>query len=317
MKIVVLDAITLNPGDLDWDELETLGDCTIYDRTPESMIVERSREANVILTNKVPLSAHTIDNLPLLQYIGVTATGYNIVDVDAAKKRNILVTNVPTYGSESVAQMVFAHILNLTNHVAEHAQEVSKNKWAKSLDFCFWDYPLIALKGLTLGIVGAGRIGRATAKLGNAFDMNVLAYTPRQPKQQVTGIDFVGLDHLLANSDIISLHCPLTPETNGFINKERLAKMKSSAFLINTSRGALINEVDLAQALNNGVIAAAGLDVLDQEPPPPDHPLYLLENCYITPHIAWATSAARANLMKIALQNLRSFLEGKAQNVVN
>lgn len=317
MKIVVLDAFTLNPGDLDWTELKSLGVCEIYDRTPSEQIVERSLDADVVLTNKTPLSQDTIGKLSKLKYIGVLATGYDVVDVEFAGKRGIPVTNVPNYGSESVAQMVFAHILNLTNHVAQHAEEVRKNRWAHSPDFCFWDYPMIALNGLTLGIVGAGRIGMATANLGNAFHMKVIAYNPRRPLDTTDEIEFVDLEVLLKTSDIITLHCPLTPETKGFINKDRLAMMKPSAFLINTSRGALINEEDLAFALNNGIIGAAGLDVLDQEPPRPDHPLNTLKNCYITPHISWATNAARSYLMKIAIENLRSFLKGRTQNVVN
>jgi glycerate dehydrogenase len=317
MNIVVLDGYTLNPGDLSWKHLEMLGNCTIYDRTPPELIVERAKDAEVLLTNKTILSAEIIGQLTGLKYIGVLATGYNVVDISVAKSKGIPVTNIPTYGTESVAQMVFAHILNLTQKVEYHANTVKEGKWAKSIDFCYWDFPLIELKDLTLGIIGAGRIGQATAALGLAFGMKVLAYDVFHPKNLLDGIVMKDLDTVLSESDVISLHCPLTSDMEKLINSERIGIMKNTAFLINTSRGPLIDETVLADALNNNKLAGAGLDVLSIEPPSNDNPLYNAKNCFITPHIAWATKSARSRLMDVAVNNVIAFQEGNLSNVVH
>ncbi len=315
MKIVVLDGYTLNPGDLSWQGLEVLGDCTIYERSTEEEVIERAQGAEIVLTNKVEIRRDAIERLPALRYIGVLATGYNMVDVNAAGQRGITVANVPTYGTRSVAQMVFAHLLHLTQHVAEHAGSVRQGRWAACPDFCYWDYPLVELDGLTIGLVGLGRIGAATAELARAFGMQVVA-TSRSNKPGTPGVQIVDLETLLQASDVVSLHCPLTPETAGLISRERLALMKPTAYLINTSRGPLVDEAALADALNAGRLAGAGLDVLVEEPPPAEHPLYTARNCSITPHIAWATRAARARLMETAVANVAAFLEGKPQNLV-
>ena len=316
MRIVVLDGYTLNPGDLSWDGLRACGTCEIHPRTPAELVVERSREADIVITNKIELGREEIGQLPRLKYIGVTATGYNIVDLAAARGRGIPVTNVPTYGTRSVAEMVFAHLFNLTLHVGQHAQGVQEGRWTRSADFCYWDFPLTELSGKTLGIVGFGRIGRAVARAAAAFEMRVLVYdaTTVAPEQ---GIEPVDLETLFRTSDVVSLHCPLTPQTERLVNSERLAWMKPTALLINTSRGALVDDQALADALNAGRIAGAGLDVLAVEPPPADQPLFAAKNCYITPHIAWATQAARQRLLDAAVANIRAFLDGKPRNVVN
>ncbi len=317
MKIVVLDGHTLNPGDLSWDELESLGDCAIYDRTPPQEVVARAQEAQAVLTNKAVLDRDAIERLSDLEYIGVLATGYNVVDVAAASERKIVVTNVPTYGTHSVAQMVFALLLELTQRVGHHARTVREGRWTSSPDFCYWDYPLVELHGLTIGIVGFGRIGRAVSEIALGFGMKVLVYDVFVLHPPVPNVEFVDLDTLFAQSDVVTLHCPLTPDTEGLIDAERLAQMKASAFLINTSRGAIVKERDVAEALEAGRIAGAGLDVLAVEPPRADSPLLTARNCLITPHIAWATRAARARLIKAAVDNLRAFLKGRPQNVVN
>lgn len=317
MKIVVLDGYTLNPGDLSWDELAALGECVVYDRTPQEEIVKRARDAEIVLTNKAVLDSRVIERLPNLKYVGVTATGYNVVDVEAAAQRMIPVTNVPTYGTRSVAQMVFALLLELTQHAGHHAQTVRDGKWTTSEDFCYWDYPLVELDGLTLGIVGFGRIGRTVGEIARSFGMRVLVNDVFLLPPDARGVEFVDLDTLFSDSDVVSLHCPLTPDTEALVDAERLAEMKESAFLINTSRGGIINEGDLADALNSGRIAGAGLDVLSVEPPGPDNPLLTARNCLITPHIAWATRAARIRLMNAAVDNVRAFLKGRPQNVVN
>jgi glycerate dehydrogenase len=317
MRIVILDGYTSNPGDLSWVELEKLGDCVIYDRTPCDQIVARAAGARIVLTNKTPLMRETLDQLPELGYIGVLATGYNVVDVEAATRRNIVVTNVPSYSTMSVVQTAFAHLLNLTLHVAEHGQGVSAGRWSSSADFCYWDYPLVELDGLTLGLVGLGQIGRAMAQAGQAFGMKVLAYDPMPPQNLPPGVRMVELDEIFCTSDVVSLHCPLTDSTRYMVNADRLARMKPTAFLINTGRGPLVDERALAVALNAGRIAGAGLDVLAVEPPPTDHPLLRAKNCHITPHIAWATKAARKRLLHEAAENIRAFLAGGARNVVN
>lgn len=317
MRIVVLDGYTLNPGDLSWDELEALGTCRIYDRTPAAEVVPRAKDAQIVLTNKTALSGEVIQQLPQLRYVGVLATGYNIVDAAAARRRGIPVANVPTYGTRSVAQMVFAHLLNLTQHVAHHAQSVAQGRWSGCEDFCYWDYPMIELAGQTMGIVGFGRIGRATGQLALAFGMNVLACDVAVPPDSAEEVEMVELDVLLRRSDVVSLHCPLTPATERLIDRERLALMKDSAFLINTSRGPLVDEPALAEALSSGRLTGAGLDVLSVEPPGTDNPLLSADNCFVTPHVAWATKAARARLLRTVVANVRAFLDQKPQNVVN
>jgi len=317
VKIVVLDGYTLNPGDLSWDGLRALGECAIYDRTPPELTVERAREATVVLTNKVIVGREQMAQLPDMRYIGVLATGYNIVDTAAARERGIPVTNVPEYGTRSVAQMTFALLLELAQHVGHHAQTVREGRWTESPDFCYWDYPLVELAGKTMGIVGIGRIGRAAAELALAFGMTVLAHDVNTPPSLPAGVRMTELETLLRESDVVSLHCPLTAENQGLINAERLGLMKPTAFLINTSRGPLIVARDLADALNSSRLAGAGVDVLPVEPPPADNPLFTAKNCLVTPHIAWATGAARARLMDTVVENLRAFLAGKAQNVVN
>ena len=316
-RIVVLDGYTLNPGDLSWKGLEELGECSIYERSVPDQVMERSDNAEIILTNKIELSSDMIERLGSLKYIGVTATGYNIVDVEAARRRNIPVTNVPTYGTDSVAQMVFAHLLNLTQNVAHHAQTVRDGRWCKSEDFCYWDTPLIELSGLTMGIIGFGRIGRATTRLALAFGMKVIAYDVTPPEKILEGCRMVKLKDVFRLADVVSLHCPLTPQTQKMINKQNLALMKKTAFLINTSRGQLIDEQALSDALNNSQIAGAGLDVLTAEPPDQRNPLLKARNCHITPHIAWATRAARERLLNEAVENVAAFLAGEPRNVVN
>jgi glycerate dehydrogenase len=316
VAIVVLDSFCLNPGDLSWEPLEKLGECTIHERTPASQLRERVHDAEIVLTNKAPLSRDVLAGHPRLKYVGVTATGYNIVDVVAARELGIAVTNVPSYGTASVAQMVFAHILNLTQRVGDHAEAVRQGRWASSPDWCFWDFPLLELDGMTLGIIGYGRIGQAVAKLARAFGMQVLAHN-RSPIEDAEGVRAVDLDMIFRESDILSLHCPLTDETKRLVNRQRLAAMKPTALLINTSRGPLVDERALADALNAGQMAGAGLDVLDDEPPAADNPLYSAKNCYITPHIAWATRASRQRLLDAAVENVAAYLRGTPQNVVN
>lgn len=316
-KIVVLDGYTLNPGDLDCSRLTSLGECTIYPRTLPEDVVNRSLNADILITNKVPITGDAINRLPNLKYIGVLATGYDIVDIEAAKKRNIPVTNVPTYGTKSVAQMTFAHILNLTQHVAHHSETVKQGRWSESKDFCYWDYPLIELAGLNLGIIGFGRIGQTVGRIALAFGMNVLIYGKTIPKKLPEGVEKVDLEDAFRLSDILSLHCPLTEETRHVVNKNTLNLMKRESFLINTARGALIDSEALAEALNSDQIAGAGLDVLETEPPQEDNPLLLAKNCYITPHIAWATKAARGRLLDEVVKNIKAFIDTKPRNVVN
>ena len=315
MKIVVLDGYTLNPGDLSWGAMEALGECTVFDRTAPGEVLGRARGAAIVLTNKVPFDAKRMAKLPDLKYIGVLATGYNTIDTAAARKRNIVVTNVPAYATQSVAQLVFALVLELAHHAGDHSRGVHEGRWTQSKDFCYWDHPLVELDGLVMGIVGFGRIGRAVADLARAFGMKVLAHDAAAPPQ--TGAEPVDLETLFRRSDIVSLHCPLTPETEGLVNAQRLALMKPTAFLINTSRGPVVNERDLAEALASGRIAGAGLDVLSTEPPKADNPLLEAKNCILTPHIAWATRAARERLMGTVVENVRAFLAGRPQNVVS
>jgi len=316
MKITVLDGFTLNPGDLSWEGISELGDCTIYDRTPPELVVERAKESEAIFTNKVILDKDLITQLPKLKFIGVLATGYNVVDVNAAAGLGVTVTNIPAYSTESVAQMVFSHILHFAQNISVHAHSVSNGEWANSIDFAYWKTPQMELAGKTLGIIGFGQIGSAVAKIGLAFGMHIIFHN-RSKKNTDLNATQVDLNTLLINSNFISINCPLTTENSGFINSETLSKMKTSTFLVNTGRGPLINELDLAHALNQGTIAGAGLDVLSLEPASKDNPLPKAKNCFITPHIAWATVEARTRLMQIAGQNLRSFVEGNCQNKVN
>ena len=317
MKIIVLDGYTLNPGDLSWQELEKLGECTIYDRTQPDELLERANGAEILMTNKTVISRENIEKLPDLKCIGVLATGYNVVDIAAARERKIPVTNVPSYGTGAVAQMVFAHLLNLCQQVAHHSRTVSAGRWSKSPDFCYWDFPLVELSGLTMGIVGYGQIGRAVAELSKAFGMRVIFYDVRDPGELPPGVSSVDLQRLFTESDVVSLHCPLTEENHRFVDSNLLSLMKPTAFLINTSRGPLIDEDALFQALETGRIAGAGLDVLEREPPTYNCPLMKARNCFITPHIAWATQSARERLMAIAVENVRSFMAGNPVNVVN
>ena len=316
-RIVVLDGYTLNPGDLSWDGLRALGEVVLYDRTPPEAIVERAAGAAIVLTNKTPLSAETLAQLPALRYIGVLATGYNIVDTAAARARGIPVTNVPTYGTASVAQFAFALLLELCHHVGAHSAAAPQD-WPRSADWCYWRSPLVELAGKTLGIVGFGRIGRQTAKIGDAMGMRIIAHDAvRTNPPEYEGFAWAEVDDLFRQADVISLHCPLTPETKDLVNRERLARMKPSAFLINTARGPLIHERDLADALEAGTIAGAALDVLPVEPPVNGSPLLGARNCIVTPHIAWATGAARARLLDTVVDNIAAFQKGSPVNVVN
>jgi glycerate dehydrogenase len=318
MKIVVLDGFTLNPGDLSWDKLFDLGEVVLHDRTPADKIKERSLNADVLITNKTPLTEETINDLPHLKYIGVLATGYNIVDTSAAKRRNIIVTNVPSYSTMSVAQLTFALLLELCHHVQKHSDSVMEGKWAESVDFCNWDFPLIELSGKTLGIIGFGNIGKKVADIATVFGMNIIAASRHETDQsERKNFRWAEINEVLAQADIVSIHCPLLPETKGLINADSLKRMKRSAFLLNTSRGPVVVEPDLADALNNGIIACAAIDVLSIEPPLKDNPLFNAKNCLITPHIAWATKEARGRLMDIAVNNLAAFINGKRVNVVN
>lgn len=317
LKTIVLDGYALNPGDLSWDDLAKIGDCQIYDRTENDEIFDRIFEAEAVITNKVVFNEALINRLPKLKYIGVTATGYNVIDCIAAKKQGIIVTNIPAYSTNSVAQLVFAHILNITNRVELHANSVNKGEWANNLHFSYWKSPQVELSGKTIGIVGFGKIGRKVAKIASAFDMNVIFNNRSIISDIPSGCRQVGIDELFADSDFVSLNCPLTFENESFVNFELLSKMKKESVLINTGRGALINESDLAEALNSGIIAAAGLDVLSVEPPKSSNPLFTAKNCFISPHIAWATIEARKRLMKITIDNLKSYLNGQAVNVVN
>ena len=316
MKIIVLDGYGLNPGDLNWDGFDALGELTVYDRTLPSELMERAAGAEVLITNKTLITTENMAALPELKYIGVLATGYNVVDIDAAKARGIVVTNIPAYSTASVAQMVFAHILNITQRVGYYADENKQGRWTKNADFCYWDTQLVELQGKKMGIVGFGNIGQATARIAQAFGMEVCVYSSKPQFALPSGIKKMDLDELFAECDVVSLHCPLTSDTKEMVNAERLSKMKQNAILINTGRGPLINEQDLANALNEGRIAAAGLDVLSVEPSVEGNPLLTARNCFITPHIAWATLEARTRLMEIAVQNLKSYLNGQIINNV-
>lgn len=316
MKIVVLDGRTLNKGDLSWDGLQALGECHIYENTQEDEVTERCQGAEIVLTNKVRILKKEMEALPALKYIGVLATGYNVVDIEEAKKRGIIVTNIPAYSTDSVVQMVFAHILNIANQVEHYTQEIRKGKWTQNPDFCYWNTKLFELAGKKLGIVGLGHIGMSVAHVAHAFGMQVLALTSKSKDQLEDYITPVDKETLFRESDILTLHCPLTADTHHFVNKEMLSLMKPSAILINTGRGPLIDEQAVAEALNNRSLFAAGIDVMSSEPPLADNPLLTATQCYITPHIAWATYEARVRLMQISIQNIRSFQEGHIINNV-
>lgn len=318
LSIVVLDGYTLNPGDNPWTELEAFGELAVYDRTPGDQILERAREADILLTNKTPLSAETLAQLPRLKFVAVLATGYNVVDVAAARQRGIPVANVPTYGTDSVAQFVFALLLEMCHHVAHHHARVKDGEWTRRHDFCFWDTPLIELAGRTMGVIGFGRIGRRVGELAHAFGMRVLAYdtqTGAPPEYQPFA--FRELREVFAEADVVSLHTPLTAENTGFVNADMLGLMKRGAMLINTARGPLVDEPDLADALRHGRLAGAAMDVVSGEPIRGDNPLLTAPNCLLTPHIAWATLAARRRLMTITVENVAAFVRGEPINVVN
>ena len=314
MKIVILDGYTTNAGDLSWNGISELGDLTVYDRTAPCEVIDRCLGAEAVLTNKVVFTDDVMQALPQLKYIGVMATGYNVVDIDAARRRGIVVTNVPAYSTPSVAQMVFAHLLNITNQVALHDRQVHEGRWAGNRDFCFYSAPLIELAGKQMGIVGLGQTGSAVAKIALALGMRVMAFTSKAQESLPEGITKGSLNEVFATSDVVSLHCPLTPDTKHIVNAERLATMKPSAIVINTGRGPLVDEQHLADALNRGIIAAAAVDVLSTEPPAADNPLLTARNCHITPHIAWASQAARARLIDTLSSNLKGYISG---NVVN
>lgn len=320
MKIVVLDGYTENPGDLSWAELEKLGELTVYDRVSyeESPVIrEKIGDADVAITNKTPISRETIDACPNLKAIAVLATGYNVIDYEYAKEKGIPVMNVPTYGTQIVGQYAVGLLLEICSHFAHHDQAVKEGRWQNNADWCFWDYPMIELYGKTAGIIGLGRIGQSTAKILNAMNMKVLAYDAFESEAGRQLAEYVELDVLLAQSDVIILHCPLFPSTEGIINKENIAKMKDGVILINNSRGQLVVEQDLADALNSGKVYAAGLDVVSTEPIKGDNPLLTAKNCLITPHISWAAQAARQRIMDITVNNVKAFMDGSPENVVN
>ncbi|MBL6990375.1 MAG: D-2-hydroxyacid dehydrogenase [Bacteriovoracaceae bacterium] len=316
MKIVILDGHTVNPGDLDWKPLEKIGDVAVYPRTSSDQVLERSMDAEIIITSKVIIDKDIINKLPKLRYVGVIATGFNVVDIEAARQKNIVVTNVAAYSTSSVVQLVFAHILELARRVGHHDQSVKSGQWSKASDFCYWDFPQVGLDKKALGIIGFGNIGQSVAAVGSSFGMKIIAHDNFIDKSKHSDVEFVELDSIFKRSDFLSIHCPLTDETKNLINKDNLIKMKKTAYLINTSRGPVVNELDLAWALNTGEIAGAGLDVLQVEPPG-DNPLFKAKNCYITPHIGWACFEARSLLIELTASNVDAFLAGDPINVVN
>jgi len=315
-KIVILDGHTLNPGDLSWDAIRALGELEVYDRSPQDQVVARARGASIILANKARLDRSTLEQLPRLQFICVTATGYNNIDTEAARERGILVSNAVGYSTDSVAQHVFALLLELTNQVALHHQSVQSRQWSRQTDFSYHLKPVIELAGKTFGVYGFGRIGQRAGELAQAFGMRVIAVHKHPERDARPGVQFVDLPTLFSTSDVVSLHAPLNDQNAGIVNAERLASMRPSAFLINTARGGLINEKELREALQNGLLAGAALDVLEDEPPREDHPLFDLENCLITPHMSWASHESRQRLMEVTVENVRGFLEGKPVNLV-
>jgi len=317
MKIVVLDGFTENPGDLSWQPLKQLGDLTVYDRTEEKDIISRVNDAEIVITNKVPITKKTFEKCNNIKYVGLLATGYNVVDTEEAKKRAILVCNIPTYGTSAVSQFVIALLLEICHHIGHHNEAVHEGRWENNKDWCFWDYPLMELMGKTIGIIGFGRIGRATGEIAKSFNMNVIAFDSYPCEEGKKIGKYVDLDTLYKTSDIIALHCPLFPSTEGMINKESINKMKDGVIILNNSRGPLIVEQDLADALNSGKVYAAGCDVVSTEPIRKDNPLLKAKNCIITPHISWAPKESRQRLMDIAVENVKAFIEGKPINVVN
>jgi glycerate dehydrogenase len=318
MKIVVLDGHTLNPGDISWQGLQQLGDVVIHERTPPDELLKRAEGAAMLLSNKTPITAAHIEALPHLKYIGLLATGYNVIDVAAAKKQGIIVANAPGYGTTSVVQQTFALLLELTQRVQRHGDSVMAGDWARSADFCYWNFPLVELAGKTMGIIGFGHIGQKVGDVATAFGMNIIGNSRTRTDQSArTNFRWADIPELLEQADVVSIHCPLFLETQGLINAENLKRMKSSAYLINTSRGPIVNDDDLADALNNGTIAGAGIDVLSAEPPQADNPLFKAKNCIITPHIAWATKEARVRLMDMVVSNVAAFINGEPVNVVN
>lgn len=317
MKIVVLDGYALNPGDLNWNEFENSGALEVYDRTSPNEILHRAADADVLMTNKTPIGKDVLHQLPRLKYIGVLATGYNIIDIEAATKKGVVVSNIPDYGSYSVAQLTMALLLEFCHHVQRHSDSARDGKWAASKDWCYWDYPLVELAGKTMGIIGFGSIGQKVGDMASAFGMNIMGSARNhhaQPHRK--NFRWSNIPDLLEQSDVVSIHCPLTPETKGLINKATLSRMKKTAYLLNTSRGPIVVDDHLADALNQGVIAGAGIDVLSVEPPAKENPLFAAKNCIITPHIAWATKEARARLMEMAARNLKAFIDGSPTNVV-
>lgn len=321
MKIVILDGYTENPGDLSWDSMKALGELTVYDRsslTDVQEVIERIGEAQIVITNKTPISKQVLDACTKIQYIGVLATGYNVIDIDSAKEKGIPVCNIPTYGTAAVGQFAIALLLEICHHIGHHGDAVKDGRWEKNSDWCFWDYPLIELAGKQMGIIGYGRIGQTTGKIAQALGMKVLAYDSyKNPKLECETCVYTDLDQLLSQSDVIALHCPLFPETEGIINRENIKKMKDGVIIINNSRGPLIVEEDLKEALNSGKVAAAGVDVVSTEPIKGDNPLLNAKNCIITPHISWAPKESRQRLMDIAVENVKAFLDGKPIHTVN
>lgn len=312
-----MDGKGVNPGDMSWKQIQQFGELIVYERTASEEIIDHVGDAEIVLTNKTVFDEDTIAKLKNVKYIGVLATGYNVVDLKAASKRGIVVTNIPAYSTDSVAQMTFAHILNVTNHVDHYARASRDGEWSRCPDFCYWDKPLVELAGKTIGIIGLGNIGMKVANIALNFGMNVIAYTSKEPKELPNGTNKASIDNILSDSDIISLHCPLTKQTRELINKDSIAKMKRSVIVVNTGRGPLVNEEDVANALHNGLIGAYCADVMCSEPPSADNPLFVEQNAYITPHVAWASKEARIRLMDIAEKNIHSFLSGKPINVVN
>lgn len=317
MKIVMLDAYTTNPGDLSWDNFNVLGELTVYDRTPSEKIIERAKDADIVITNKTPITKDIIDALPNLKFIALMSTGYNIVDYVYLKKKGIPVSNIPSYSTDAVAQLVMSFILELTMNVGVHSESVKNGEWTACSDFCYWKSPLTELTGKTLGIFGLGKIGRAVAERAKAFGMNIVAYAPRIHGDEPDYIRLMPLKEMLNTSDIVSMHCPLTPETEGVVNRDFISEMKDGAYFINTSRGTVVDENALAEALNSGKLSGAGLDVLSTEPPKSENPLLTAKNCFITPHIAWASFETRKRLISILYDNIKAFTDGKPQNVIN
>ncbi len=317
MKIVILDAFTVNPGDLSWESFEKFGELTTYERTPHDLIFERCRGAEIVLTNKVILDAEVLNQLPRLLYVGVLATGYNVVDINAASRQNVVVTNIPAYSTDSVAQMAFAHLLNITNRVDMYANDNRNGKWKNADDFSFFSHDYHELAGKTIGIVGLGNTGMATANIAMAFGMKVIAFTSKDDEQIPQGIKSVEMEQIFEESDVITLHCPLNDSTHHLVNKDKINVMKKNAIIINTGRGPLVNDDDLADALNDNRIMAYGADVITVEPPVDDNPLLHCKNAFFTPHIAWATFEARTRLIQIAAENVKAFIKGKPINVVN